>query len=172
MSVSTTPRAMRQVSPLPDVIGLGGALAGLGGGVAMAIVAALLSAAMGHDIWRQPKLIAAMLYGPSVAQEAGFVAGPVLLGTLIHLVVAAALGAVFGIVTRRWLHLTSDFWAPVLAGLLYGLIIWLVAFYVVLPILDPLLLEMYTPAFIIQHLAYGLVTGLLYMWLRPEPYGS
>ena len=95
-----------------------------------------------------------------------------LLGTLIHLVVAAALGAVFGIVTRRWLHLTSDFWAPVLAGLLYGLIIWLVAFYVVLPILDPLLLEMYTPAFIIQHLAYGLATGLLYMWLRPEPYGS
>jgi hypothetical protein len=172
MSVSTTPRAIRQVSPLPDVIGLGGALAGLAGGLAMAIVAALLSVAMGLDIWRQPKLIAAMIYGPSVIDSAGFAAGPVLLGSLIHMLVAALLGAVFGIVTRRMLHLTSDFWTPVLVGLIYGLLLWLAAYFIVLPIVNPLLLEMYAPAFIIQHLAYGLVTGLVYMWLRPEPYGS
>jgi len=36
---------------LPDVIGLGGALAGLAGGLAMAVVAALIAASMGQDIW-------------------------------------------------------------------------------------------------------------------------
>lgn len=172
MSAGTSPRTIKHVSPLPDVVGLGGALAGLGGGLAMAIVAALISAAMGQDIWLQPKLIAATLYGPAAAAQPGFVAGPVLVGTLIHIVVSAVFGAIFGIVTRRWLHLTSDFWTPVLTGLIYGSLLWMVAFFVVLPILDRPLLETYSPAHIVQHLVYGLVTGLLYMWLRPEPYDS
>jgi hypothetical protein len=42
----------------------------------------------------------------------------------------------------------------------------------VLPLLNPALLEVYTPAFIIQHVAYGVVLGLVYMWLRPQPYQS
>jgi hypothetical protein len=171
MGISTTPRVMRNVSPLPDVIGLGGALAGLAGGLAMAIVAALLSISIGQDIWLQPKLIATMIYG-AAAQQPGFAAGPVLAGSLIHMIVAALLGAAFGIVTRRILHLTSDFWTPVLTGLIYGMLLWMIAYFVVLPIVNPPLLEMYAPAFIIQHLVFGLVTGLVYMWLRPAPYDS
>jgi hypothetical protein len=173
MSLSTPSTLKRQpvVSPLPDVIGLGGALAGLAGGLAMAIVAALLSASIGQDIWHEPKRIAAVVYGPAVASP-GFELGPVLVGTLIHLLVSALLGAIFGIVTRRWLHLTSDFGTPVLAGLIYGLMIWMAAYFVVLPLLNPMLLEVYAPAFIIQHVTYGIVTGLVYMWLRPQPYES
>jgi hypothetical protein len=170
MSISTSPRAIRHVSPLPDVVGLGGALAGLGGGLAMAVVAALLATTMGDDVWLQPKLIAAVVYGPAAASQPGFVAAPVLVGTLIHIVVSVVLGAIFGIVTRRVLHLTSDFWTPVLAGLIYGMLLWMAAYFVVLPIVDPALLETYSPAFILQHLVYGMVTGLLYMWLRPAPY--
>ena len=158
------------VSPLPDVIGLGGALAGLAGGVAMAVVAALISASMGQDIWHESKRIAAIVYGPTAYAQPGFDLGPVLVGTLIHLLVSALLGALFGIVTRRWLHMTSDFGAPVLAGLMYGLLIWMVAYFAVLPLLNPALLEVYAPVFIIQHVVYGVVTGLFYMWLRPEPY--
>jgi len=175
MSLSTsrsTPSPRRGVSPLPDVIGLGGALAGLAGGVAMAVVAALLSASMGQDIWHEPKRIAVIVYGPAALAAPGFDAGPVLVGTLIHLLVSALLGAIFGIVTRRWLHLTSDFGTPVMAGLVYGLLIWMVAYFVALPLFNPALLEVYTPAFIIQHVAYGVVLGLVYMWLRPQPYQS
>jgi hypothetical protein len=158
------------VSPLPDVVGLGGALAGLGGGVAMAIVAALISASMGQDVWHESKRIAAIVYGEAALAQPGFAAGPVLVGTFLHLVVSALLGAAFGIITRRVLHLTSDFWTPVLAGLIYGMLVWLIAYFVVLPLTNPLLLELYAPAFIIQHVVYGLVTGMLYMWLRPQPY--
>jgi len=175
MSLSTSrsthsPRSA--ASPLPDVIGLGGTLAGLAGGLAMAVVAALLSASMGQDIWHEPKRIAVIVYGPAALAGSGFDPGPVLVGSLMHLLVSALLGALFGIVTRRWLHLTSDFGTPVMAGLVYGLLIWLVAYFVVLPLFNPALLEVYAPAFIIQHVAYGVVLGLVYMWLRPQPYQS
>jgi hypothetical protein len=175
MSLSTPSSAFKPrspVSPLPNVIGLGGAIAGLAGGVAMAVVAALLSASMGQDIWHEPKRIAAMIYGPAALASTGFDPGPVLLGTLIHLLVSALLGALFGIVTRRGLRLTSDFGTPVMAGLVYGLLIWMAAYFVVLPLLNPALLDVYQPAFIIKHVAYGVVLGLVYMWLRPLPYHS
>jgi hypothetical protein len=160
----------RAIAPLPNVIGLGGAIAGLGGGLAMAIVAAMLTRALGQDIWHQPKVIASLVYGPGATAQPGFVAGPVLVGTLIHLAVSALLGALFGIGTRRILLLPSDFGTPVMAGLVYGLLIWLVAYFIVVPTLSPRLLEIYVPAFIVQHIIYGTVTGLLYSLLRPQPY--
>jgi len=172
LSTSSPLKSRSAVSALPDVVGLGGALAGLAGGVAMALVAALLAASMGQDIWHESKRIAAIVYGPAALSAAGFDLGPVLVGSLIHLLVSALLGALFGIVTRRWLHLTSDFGTPVLAGLIYGLMIWMVAYFIALPLLNPALLEVYAPAFIIQHVTYGIVTGLVYMWLRPQPYES
>ncbi len=116
--------------------------------------------------------IAAAFYGPAALAQPGFVAGPVLLGTLLHLLVSAAFGAIFGIVTRRVLHLTSDFGTLLMAGVIYGMLIWVVGYFVVLPLFNPALLQTYAPAFVIQHLIYGAVTGLIYTWLRPQPYDS
>ena len=158
------------VSPLPDIVGLGGALAGLGGGLAMAIVAAMLSLSLGQDLWHEPKVIASLLFGSGAIAQPGFVAGPALVGSLIHMLMSALLGALFGIVTRRVLHLTSDFGTPLMAGVIYGLLIWAAAYFVVVPVFAPQLAEIYAPSFIVQHLVYGAVTGLLYTWLRPQPY--
>jgi hypothetical protein len=155
---------------LPNIIGLGGACAGLAGGLAMALVEVLIASSTGQDIWRESKQIAAVGYGARAVAQPGFAAGPVVVGSLIHLVLSAVLGAIFAIVTRRVLRLTSDFGTPLLMGLIYGLIVWMAAYFVVLPTFDPLLLDSYAPAFIVQHLVYGLVTGLFYTWLRPYPY--
>ncbi len=159
-------------SLLPDSIGLGGALAGLAGGLAMALVAALISFVEPQDIWREAKAIASVVLGAQAVAKAGFAALPVLIGTLIHLIIAMLLGAIFGIVTRRWLQLPSDFGIPVVAGLAYGLLVWLVAYFVALPVVDPWLLDSYAPAFIVQHIVYGSVTRLCYAWLRPCPYDA
>jgi hypothetical protein len=166
---TASPTIRRAVSPLPDIVGLGGAVAGLIGGLAMAIVGAIISASLGGDIWLEAKQIAAIVYGPAATQP-GFAAGPVLVGTLLHLLVSTAFGALFGIVTRRIFHLTSEFGTLLMAGLIYGMLIWLVGYFVVLPLINPLLRETYAPAFIVQHLVYGAVTGLIYSWLRPQPY--
>jgi Family of unknown function (DUF6789) len=168
-SLAPTTRAAN--SPLPDIVGLGGALAGLAGGLAMAIVAALVSLVRGQDIWLEAKEIATVVLGSQQARQPGFIAMPILVGTLIHLIISTLLGALFGIVTRRIFRLTSDFGTPLLAGLIYGMLVWFVTYFFVLPIIDPLLREStYAPAFIIQHIVYGSVTGLCYTWLRPSPY--
>jgi hypothetical protein len=169
-SVTTQRKNQRPRRALvPDVIGLSGALAGIGGGLAMAVVAALLTRSLDQDIWLQPKAIAALVLGASTA-TAGFAAVPVLVGTLIHLIVSALLGAVYEIIVSRALRLPSDLGTPLLTGLVYGMITWLVAYFVIVPALSPQLLAVYAPAFIIQHIVYGVVTSLLYAYLRPRPY--
>lgn len=160
----------QNVSPLPDVVGLGGALAGLLGGLAAMFVGAAISISLRGDVWLQAKQIAAILYGDAATAQPGFAAGPVIVGTLIHLVTAAILGAVFGIVTRRLFKLPSDYGAPVVSGLIYGMITWTVAYFALLPIFNPTLLETYAPSFIIQHIVFGIVTGMAYARLRPDPY--
>src|SRR5262245_7802878 len=112
---SSAPSTRAVVSPLPNVIGVGGALAGFAGGLAMALVAALVSFAQGQDIWLEAKEIASVVLGPQAIARPGFAAAPVLIGTLIHLIVSMLLGALFGIVMRRIFHLTSDFGMLVLA---------------------------------------------------------
>ena len=170
LSMSTRQLSRQPASaPLPKALGLGGALAGLVGGAAMASAAGLLAEAYGYDGWFQLKVIASLVLGPSAIGSAGFALIPVLIGLAIHLVVAALLGALFGIVTRRILRLPSDFGMPAVTGLVFGLMLWLGA-YMVLPALAPQLMGIYAPAFIIQHIVYGTVTGLVYSVLRPQPY--
>lgn len=155
-------------SSLPDIPGLGGALAGLGGGLAMIVVATMLSVAIDNDIWRQPREIAQLVLGS--AAQTGW--GPVVLGTILHFITAALAGAAFSILSRRVLQLPSDYGVQVLAGLIYGLALWFVAYFVILPLTNPALLDTYAPSFVIQHLVYGVVTGLIYTQLRPAPYAS
>lgn len=165
-SSPAAPRHAPAPMVLPDVPGLGGAIAGLAGGIAMMFTAALIADSLGRDTWLEARQIAAVFYGDAAASGMG----PVLVGTLVHLLVSALLGAAFGIVSRRVLRLTSDFGTPVLVGMIYGMLIWMAAYFVVLPIANPALLDTYQPSFIIQNLVYGVVAGLVYAKLRPAPY--
>jgi uncharacterized membrane protein YagU involved in acid resistance len=136
----------------------------------MIIVGAVLSLVIGDDLWLQAKQIAALVYGPAAVAQAGFVAGPVIVGTLLHLLFAILLGALFGIIKSRIFRLPSDMGVPVLAGLVYGTTIWLLAYFVVLPVVNPLVLQTYAPSFILQNVVYGIVIGLVHSIVRPEPY--
>ena len=176
MSVPSRSRLVTSVSnfathasPIPDIIGLGGAIAGLAAGGAMAIVALLITLVLGGDVWIEAKAIAAPIFGPLVMRP-GFELWPILVGTLLHFATSALLGAIYSIVTRRLLKLPSDLGVPVLAGLIYGFFIWSTAYFILLPVVNRYLRGQYAPAFIIQHLVYGVVLGLVYAVLRPSPY--
>ena len=167
MNRSTTLPTIERQSVLPDIAGLGGAIAGLIGGLAMALAGFLMALASGEDIWYAPKQIAAAFVSTPLSEQPGFVLWPVVAGSLMHLLFSVVLGAVFGIVTRRLLHLPSRFGIPVVTGLIYGLTIWLIAYFVFLPVMNPQLLHIYAPIFIIQHIVYGVVLGATYSLLRP-----
>lgn len=155
---------------LPDIKGLGGAIAGFVAGVVMAVIGTLFALGRSNDLWLEAKQIAVIVYGSVAVHQSGFVAGPVLVGTMIHFVVAIALGALFGILFRTVLRIPSTFGAPIMAGLVYSMLVWFVAYFIVLPIINPTLLDLYAPAFILQHLAYGLTLGAVYLRLRSVPY--
>src|SRR5690349_16529171 len=110
------PVGRRALAPLSDTIGRAGALAGLGGGLVMALIGALLTHALDQDGWLQLKMIAGSLLGSAAATQSGFVAGPIFVGALIHLATAALLGVLFEVgmcQLTRWRLAGS----PELAGL-------------------------------------------------------
>ena len=169
MMIKGQPAQRLLPAPSQDAFGMGGAQAGFVGGIAMILSAALLAGLKGYDIWFQLKSIGGLILGSSALAQAGFVAGPVLIGLALHLAFSALLGAIFAIGMRHVLRLPSDFGVPLVAGLVFGLLLWLGAF-LALPTLLPQLIAIYTPSFIVQHIVYGSVTGLVYGLLRPQPY--
>lgn len=120
-----------------------GLLAGLAAGIAMAVYL----------------LITGLLSGDNLANLLGrFAPGdpttPVA-GALSHLAVSAIYGALFGIF---WMPLRKR--VPALAmGLVYGVVLFLIAQYALLPGTGSSLLEMSPLNFAIAHLIYGLVLG-------------
>lgn len=147
-----------------------GALAGLAGGLAMALVGALIAAGRGDSIWRTPKQIAAFLFGTSSLSNPGFDLAPVLAGSLLHIALSMVFGVAYAVIISRVLGVTTEYGAPVVGGLVYGLLIWMIAYFVVAPLFNPALLDAYAPSFIIQNLVYGTAVGLAYMALRPATF--
>lgn len=155
---------------LPDVMGLGGAVAGFLAGIVMVLLSPLLSWMNGISLWEPPRLIAATVLGSSSISSTGFALQPVLIGLVVHMLTSVVLGIIFGIVLNRVLHLTTDFGLPIYVGLSYGLIVFFVAYFVLLPVLNPVLRENYIPALVAQNVIFGMCLGIFYTMLRPKPY--
>ncbi len=155
---------------LPDIAGLGGAVAGLFAGAIMVVLSPLLSLITGIGIWEPPKLIAAAVYGPTVMDTPGFSLVPVLVGTGVHFVTSIVLGVIFGLVFHRLFHLTTAFGTPILIGLCYGILIFLVAYFFMLPRINPTLRDSLQAPFVAQNVVFGVCLGILYTRLRPQPY--
>ncbi|MDQ2997954.1 MAG: hypothetical protein M3R61_12990 [Chloroflexota bacterium] len=134
----------------------------------MILSAALLAGVKGYDVWFQLKSIAGLVLGPVAIAQAGFVAGPVLLRLTLYLALSALLGAIFAIGMRKILRLPSDFGLPVVAGLVFGLLLWLGA-YLALPALLPQLIAFYAPAFIMQYIVYGTSPAWYIAWCGHIP---
>jgi len=176
MSIQTQSSSMDTVlAPLTHAVRkveVAGAVSGLVGGLVMACVGALISISMQSDIWLTAKQIAAFVYGPAAVSVDGFVAGPVLVGSLLHMLFSMIFGATYALLMTRVLKVTTEFGAPVIGGLVYGLTLWLFAYFIALPLFNPLLLDAYAPAFIIQNIVYGTTVGIVYMVVRPETYSD
>ncbi len=155
---------------LPDIVGLGGAVAGLLAGTVMVMLSPVLSLLHGIDIWEPPKLIAATVLGETALAEPGFVLRPVVIGTVLHFITSVVLGSLFGIVFHRLFHLTTDFAAPVMVGLCYGLLIFFIAYFIVLPVANPMLNDSDLAPVLVQNMVFGICLGLFYIVVRPAPY--
>ncbi len=147
-------------------------MAGLWGGVALVVLSPLLSWLSGISIWAPPKYRAAMVLGSRVLEQPGFQLTPVLVGALMLVAGAIVLGGVFGVVYRRVLRLTTDFGLPMYVGLVYGLLIFMIAYFGLLPIVDPTLVASSAgmAPVALQSMVYAMCLGLFYTLVQPAPY--
>ncbi len=97
-----------------------GAIAGLCGGVAMALAMMALSAGVGQSMWSMPQRLAGIILGPGVKDKG---APPVVLGLIMHAVFSVLFGILFAVLVNR---LTHEFW---MTGLAYGLTLWVLNYW-------------------------------------------
>jgi hypothetical protein len=122
---------------------------------------AMVSWVRGMDPWMVTRVPASFLLGPVAVQPPGFVAGDVLLGMLMHLAMAIAVGLIYAALLPR-LGLS-----PISGGLITGAVLYAMGFWV-LPLLFPVwLAPFWLPPVgrmlqAVAHVVYGVLFGLVY----------
>ena len=174
-AVLTRPRA----TALPRLAGYG-ALAGLAGGVGMALWQMIDSAATGNGFWTPLNLCMAsfvwrgqaamiekdMMMHPGMSMNMPVAAGHLAVGMILHLAFSIVVGIVFITVLfglrRAGLGVLRSAPVYVAASVAGAALLYVVMMYLVLPWANPLMCHM-TPRgpFFIGHLVYGLVFGLV-----------
>lgn len=140
-----------------------GAGFGVVAGIIFAIVEVLGAAMMGNPPLMPFRMFASVLLGQG-AMETMSAGGAFVVGTVVHLVLSAAFGAVYGLVNSRLAAETqTSRGRQVGIGLAFGVILWLVNFHIIARILYPWFLM--TPQFLqmmMHAVFFGLPLGLLY----------
>jgi hypothetical protein len=105
-----------------------GAFAGAAGGIFLTLMMILMSAARGKDVWYGMKGAAAPFLGDR-ALEPGFDLLAVVLGLFDHLIISAVWGVLFALA-----FFGANRVATIVGGILWGFVVWLGMYYVVLPL--------------------------------------
>lgn len=113
---------------------LGGLVAGLIGGIAMAMTAMIRAWAVGMGFWLPPKLIAATFFDVE-ALIGG--AGVIAVGLMVHMAMSAGLGMVFGLVGGS--RMSAG--AACALGMVYGVVVWTATTYIGLPLVNDVMSE-------------------------------
>lgn len=134
-----------------------GALAGLLGGVVMAMWSMVVLAATGVGFWAAVNLIAHTIWR-GVPTDGRFSIAALLLGLMVHMVMSV----VFGVVLAALVGRLAGTLPAVVAGMTFGLMLWLVNQYVIWPVIDETAAQAFTPwVLAVGHLMFGLVAAVL-----------
>lgn len=130
---------------------LGGAVAGMIAGAVMAMMAMFRAWAVGMGFWFPPKQIAAVLFGvDALVGDAGVIT----VGLIIHMMMSAGFGALFGVIGGARVSVGAAFGL----GLLYGVLVWAVMTYIGLPLVNEVMRErvaMQPVWWFVYHLIFG-----------------
>ncbi|GEM_PF-3059539 len=134
----------------------GGMIAGIVGGVAIAVFMLVMAYSRGGDLWMVFKGAGYPFLGDRALQP-GFDALAIAVGTLSHFAVSITWGVLFGLL---FFGLSSA--ATLVAGLLWGVVVWLGMFYVILPLIGAGFMARGMPVSlaVTEHLMFGIAMGV------------
>jgi uncharacterized protein DUF6789 len=146
----------------------GGVVAGVVGGAVLAALLAFLAFLRHQDLWRVLKGAGAPFLGAR-ATRPGFDAEAVLVGVLGHFAVSIIWGVLFAVI---FYGLSKG--ATMVAGLFWGVVVWLGMYYLVLPLVGLARITHDTPIAhaIVTHVVFGLAVaaGFLPFQMPRRPY--
>jgi hypothetical protein len=137
-----------------------GALAGLLGGILMMGLLQLLSAFSGMGFWHPLELNGGLLYGVDSILGGP---GPVLTGLALHALATAALGMGFGALLPVENPFAAETGRAVGWGGMYGVAAWVIAHFLLLPLVNPTMharAELASGWWFLSFLLLGLVLGI------------
>jgi hypothetical protein len=143
---------------------VGGIIAGIIGGAVLSALLVVANVAAGHDAWLALKGAAAPFIGER-AQLPGFDAGAVVLGLVCHFAVSIVWGLLFAVISYG-----LGRGATVLAGALWGIVVWFGMYYLVLPVAGLPDVARETPLVnaILSHVVFGLAVGIGFLPFQHE----
>lgn len=137
-----------------------GIVGGLIGSVLMGMVAMILFPIFGMGSFWQPMNLIAAVFNQRWGTDGGFGVDSIV-GFMVHMMMAAILGVMFawGIRTR------ASGVALVGWAIVWGLVVWVVAHFVILPFIDPVMARLFLAwMFGLAHAMYGVGLGWHIAW--------
>lgn len=145
-------------------LGSGMAL-GLIAGVVFMVFEVAMAGILGSSPFGPPRMIGAILLGQGALQPLGILAFVAITGLVVHFLLSTLYGGVFGAISWMVRPLRGNRGLLIGAATVYGLLLWIVNFYVISPVAFPWF-SMANPVvqFFAHTFFYGAVLGLLLAW--------
>ncbi len=138
-------------------------LAGLAASVVMGMFEMLYEAVAGAGFWSPVMFIAATVLRSlqDIATPVPFQLVPLLLGLMGHMMNSVILGVVFALLIAPRLDTRN---ALLIGGVVYGAAIFVLMWFAVVPLVDPVMLKLNGLAFAVAHVMWGAVVGAVLGW--------
>jgi hypothetical protein len=138
-----------------------GAVGGMIGGVVMAMWSMIVLALTGSGFWSPLNLIAHTVWR-SAPLGATFSVGALVIGLVVHMMMSMVLGMVLAVAVGSAAALRRNRAVLAMAGMVFGLMVWLIMQYGVWKVVDADAARAFTPwVFAVGHLMFGAVTALV-----------
>lgn len=143
---------------------ISGLLTGIVAGIIFAMFEMIVAALMGMGFFAPLRMISAIVLGEQALEPSYSLGAATIVGLIVHMILSAIYGLIYGLAVGAWSLLHQRVWL-VLVATLYGLLLWLVNFYVIAPIAFPWF-GMADPVvqFIAHAFFFGTALGLLLTW--------
>lgn len=109
-----------------------GVIGGIVAAIGMMMAEMILAAAMGMDAFMPPRMIGGIVLGKSAMDPGTPLMMAALAGILVHMILSMVYGVIFAWLTVN-IHALQTTTTVIVGGLIYGLVLWVVNFYVIAP---------------------------------------
>jgi uncharacterized protein DUF6789 len=137
----------------------GGVIAGIIAGLFLVALLLVTMTLRGQNLWLAFKGASKPIFHQR-AMLPGFDAGPVLVGAFFHFLISAGWGWLFAVICYGLSRL-----ATIVAGALWGIVVWLGMYYVLLPLVGLRAMVRSVPIgmAIFEHVLFGLVLSVAFL---------